>query len=98
MVVRIAGCGDPKSFGAHFRNDDSVATLRDVPGLVIASPARPDDAAARMRTCLAAGRADGLDSVFIPLGDAVRTVRLDEPTLGAATRRCEVTDGMRRNK
>ncbi|GAB4211879.1 MAG: thiamine pyrophosphate-dependent enzyme [Sandaracinaceae bacterium] len=65
MVVRIAGYGYQKGFGGHFHNDDSVAVLRDIPGLVIASPARPDDAAAMMRTCLAAARTDGLVSVFL---------------------------------
>ena len=45
MVVRIAGYGYQKGFGGHFHNDNAVAVLRDIPGLVIASPARPDDAA-----------------------------------------------------
>ena len=49
MVVRIAGYGYQKGFGGHFHNDDSVAVLRDIPGLVIASPSRPDDAAAMLR-------------------------------------------------
>ena len=38
MVVRIAGYGYQKGFGGHFHNDDSIAVLRDVPGLVVASP------------------------------------------------------------
>ena len=59
MVVRIAGYGYQKGFGGHFHNDDSVAVLRDIPGLVIASPARPDDAAAMLRTCVAAAKVDG---------------------------------------
>ena len=33
-----------------------MAALRDIPGLVIASPARPDDAAAMLRTCVGRGR------------------------------------------
>ena len=41
MVVRIAGYGYQKGFGGHFHNDDAVGVLRDIPGLVIASPARP---------------------------------------------------------
>ena len=45
LVVRIAGYGYQKGFGGHFHNDDAVAVLRDIPGLVVASPARPDDAA-----------------------------------------------------
>jgi 2-oxoisovalerate dehydrogenase E1 component len=65
MVVRIAGYGYQRGFGGHFHNDNSVAALRDVPGLVIASPARPDDAAAMLRTCVAAAAADGSVAVFL---------------------------------
>ncbi|MCG5214192.1 thiamine pyrophosphate-dependent enzyme [Streptosporangium soli] len=65
MVVRVAGYAYQKGFGGHFHNDNSIAALRDIPGLVIASPARPDDAASMLRTCLAAGRADGTVSVFL---------------------------------
>ena len=38
MVVRIAGLGYQQGFGGHFHNDDAVGVLRDIPGLVIASP------------------------------------------------------------
>ncbi|ADG88867.1 Transketolase central region [Thermobispora bispora DSM 43833] len=65
MVVRVAGYAYQKGFGGHFHNDNSVAALRDIPGVVIASPARPDDAAAMLRTCLAAARADGSVCVFL---------------------------------
>jgi len=62
MVVRIAGYGYQKGFGGHFHNDNAVGVLRDVPGLVLASPGRPDDAAAMLRTCLEAARVDGAAS------------------------------------
>ena len=65
MVVRIAGYGYQKGFGGHFHNDNAVAVLRDIPGLVIASPARPADAAAMLRTCAAAADVDGTVSVFL---------------------------------
>jgi len=65
MVVRIAAYAYQKGFGGHFHNDNSIAALRDVPGLVIASPARPDDAAAMLRTCLAAAFVDGTVSAFL---------------------------------
>jgi 2-oxoisovalerate dehydrogenase E1 component len=55
MVVRIAGLGYQKGFGGHFHNDDAVAVLRDIPGLVVAVPARPEDAGPMLRTCLASG-------------------------------------------
>jgi 2-oxoisovalerate dehydrogenase E1 component len=65
MVVRIQGYGYQKGFGGHFHNDNGVAVLRDIPGLVIASPARPGDAAAMLRTCVAAAKADGSVCVFL---------------------------------
>ncbi|MEV4112839.1 thiamine pyrophosphate-dependent enzyme [Nonomuraea sp. NPDC049695] len=65
MVVRVAAYAYQKGFGGHFHNDNSVAALRDIPGLVIASPARPDDAAAMLRTCLAAARTCGSVCVFL---------------------------------
>jgi 2-oxoisovalerate dehydrogenase E1 component len=64
MVVRIAGLGYQKGFGGHFHNDNAVAVLRDIPGLVVACPARADDAAALLRTCVAAAT-DGTVSVFL---------------------------------
>jgi 2-oxoisovalerate dehydrogenase E1 component len=59
MVIRIAGYGYQRGFGGHFHNDDAVGVLRDIPGIVIASPALPDDAAAMLRTCVAAAKVDG---------------------------------------
>ncbi|HEX4729358.1 MAG TPA: thiamine pyrophosphate-dependent enzyme, partial [Jatrophihabitans sp.] len=54
MVVRIAGLGYQRGFGGHFHNDNSVAVLRDIPGLLLAVPAHPSDAPAMLRTLLAA--------------------------------------------
>jgi 2-oxoisovalerate dehydrogenase E1 component len=65
MVVRIAGLAYQAGFGGHFHNDNSVAVLRDIPGLVIAVPARADDAAAMLRTCLASAEADGSVCAFL---------------------------------
>ncbi|WP_373684019.1 transketolase C-terminal domain-containing protein [Micromonospora solifontis] len=65
MVLRVAGLAYQEGFGGHFHNDNSLAVLRDVPGLVIAVPARPDDAAPMLRTCLAAAAVDGTVSVFL---------------------------------
>jgi 2-oxoisovalerate dehydrogenase E1 component len=65
MVLRIAGYGYQKGFGGHFHNDDAIGVLRDIPGLVIASPSRPDDAAAMLHTCAAAARSSGTVSVFL---------------------------------
>ena len=65
MVVRIAGLGYQKGFGGHFHNDDAVAVLRDIPGLVVAVPVRPEDAAPMLRSCLAAASSSGQVSVFL---------------------------------
>jgi 2-oxoisovalerate dehydrogenase E1 component len=65
MVLRVAGYGYQKGFGGHFHNDNALGVLRDIPGLVIASPARPDDAAAMLRTCAAAATVDGAVTVFL---------------------------------
>jgi 2-oxoisovalerate dehydrogenase E1 component len=65
MVVRIQGYGYQKGFGGHFHNDNGLGVLRDVPGLVIASPARPDDAHAMLHTCVAAAKTDGSVCVFL---------------------------------
>jgi 2-oxoisovalerate dehydrogenase E1 component len=65
MVVRVAGLAYQESFGGHFHNDNSVAVLRDVPGLVLAVPARPADAAPMLRSCLASAAVDGSVCVFL---------------------------------
>ncbi|WP_370375556.1 thiamine pyrophosphate-dependent enzyme [Micromonospora sp. HM5-17] len=65
MVVRIAGLAYQEGFGGHFHNDNSLAVLRDIPGLVLAVPARADDAAPMLRTCLASAAVDGSVCVFL---------------------------------
>ena len=65
MVLRIAGYGYQRGFGGHFHNDDAVGVLRDIPGVVIASPARPDDAAAMLVTCAESALVDGTVCVFL---------------------------------
>jgi 2-oxoisovalerate dehydrogenase E1 component len=65
LVVRIAGLGYQKGFGGHFHNDDAVGVLRDIPGLVVAVPARPEDAGPMLRACLDAAWTHGRVSVFL---------------------------------
>jgi len=59
-LIRIAGLAYQKGFGGHFHNDDSLAVLRDIPGIVVVVPARADDAFALIRAahrlCRSAGR------------------------------------------
>jgi 2-oxoisovalerate dehydrogenase E1 component len=65
MVVRVAGLAYQQGFGGHFHNDNGLAALRDIPGLILACPARPDDAAGMLRSCLSAAEMDGSVSVFL---------------------------------
>jgi 2-oxoisovalerate dehydrogenase E1 component len=65
MVVRVAGYAYQRGFGGHFHNDNGLAVLRDIPGLVVASPSRPDDAAAMLRTAVASASVDGSVCVFV---------------------------------
>jgi 2-oxoisovalerate dehydrogenase E1 component len=65
MVVRVAGFAYQQGFGGHFHNDNAIAVLRDIPGLVVATPARAEDAAPMLRTCLASAIVDGSVCVFL---------------------------------
>jgi 2-oxoisovalerate dehydrogenase E1 component len=65
MVVRVAGLAYQRGFGGHFHNDNALGVLRDIPGLVVACPARANDAAAMLRTCVAAAITDATLSVFL---------------------------------
>ncbi len=79
MIVRIAGLGYQEGFGGHFHNDDSLTVLRDLPGVVVAVPARADDAAAILRTLVAAAAADGTVGVFVEPIALYHTSDLLEP-------------------
>jgi len=65
MMVRIAGLGYQKGFGGHFHNDNSIAALRDIPGLIVACPSRGDDAVKMMRSLLALSKVNGRVSIFL---------------------------------
>jgi 2-oxoisovalerate dehydrogenase E1 component len=65
MVVRVAGLAYQKGFGGHFHNDHSIGALRDIPGLVIATPSRGDDAVRMLRGCLALARQSERVVVFL---------------------------------
>jgi 2-oxoisovalerate dehydrogenase E1 component len=65
IVVRVAGLAYQENFGGHFHNDNAVAVLRDIPGLVLAVPARPADAGPMLRSCIAAAAIDGTVCVFL---------------------------------
>jgi 2-oxoisovalerate dehydrogenase E1 component len=65
MVVRIAGLGYQKGFGGHFHNDNSLAILRDIPGVIVAVPSQGGDAVRMMRECVRLAREDQRVVVFV---------------------------------
>lgn len=65
MVIRIAGLGYQRGFGGHFHNDNSLAVLRDIPGLVVACPSHGIDAVYMLRECVRLAREEQRVVVFI---------------------------------
>lgn len=65
MVLRIAGLGYQKGFGGHFHNDNSLAVLRDIPGLIIACPSTGADAAMMLREAHRLAREEQRVVVFV---------------------------------
>jgi 2-oxoisovalerate dehydrogenase E1 component len=65
IVMRVASLGYQKGFGGHFHNDNSIAALRDIPGLVVGCPSRGDDAANMLRTLTALAKVDGRVCAFL---------------------------------
>jgi len=83
LVLRVASLAYQKGFGGHFHNDNSIAALRDIPGLVLACPSRGDDAARMLRTCLALAKIDGRVVAFLEPIALYMTKDLHEPGDGA---------------
>ncbi|WP_299351112.1 thiamine pyrophosphate-dependent enzyme [uncultured Shimia sp.] len=65
MVLRIAGLGYQKGFGGHFHNDNSLAVLRDIPGVIIACPSNGEDGAKMLRECVRLAREEQRVVVFV---------------------------------
>ncbi|MCB9682899.1 MAG: MFS transporter [Alphaproteobacteria bacterium] len=65
MVVRIAGLAYQKGFGGHFHNDNGIAAVREIPGILLGCPSRGDDAARMLRTMVGAARACGRVCVLL---------------------------------
>ncbi|MEO0939169.1 MAG: thiamine pyrophosphate-dependent enzyme [Pseudomonadota bacterium] len=65
MVVRIAGLGYQKGFGGHFHNDNALAVLRDIPGLILAVPSDGADAVRMLRECHRLAREENRVCVFV---------------------------------
>jgi 2-oxoisovalerate dehydrogenase E1 component len=65
MVLRIASLAYQKGFGGHFHNDNSIAVLRDLPGVIVACPSNGPDAAKMLRTCIRLAAEEGRVVVFL---------------------------------
>lgn len=65
MVLRIAGLPYQKGFGGHFHNDNSLAVLTDIPGIIVACPSNAADAPAMLRECVRMAHEDGRVVVFV---------------------------------
>ncbi|MCX7889498.1 MAG: thiamine pyrophosphate-dependent enzyme [Rhodobacteraceae bacterium] len=65
MVVRIAGLGYQKGFGGHFHNDNSLAVIRDIPGVILACPSDGAEAVRLLRECVRLAREENRVVVFL---------------------------------
>lgn len=65
MVIRIASLAYQKGFGGHFHNDNSIAVLRDLPGVIVACPSNGEDAVKMLRSCLRLAHEEGRVVVFL---------------------------------
>ncbi len=85
MVVRIPGLGYQKGFGGHFHNDNSLAVLRDIPGLVVCVPSHPADARTLIRECVELAELEGRVCVAVEPIALYHSRDLYEPGDGAWT-------------
>ena len=65
MIVRIAGLGYQRGFGGHFHNENALAALRDIPGLILACPSNGRDAVLMLRECVRLAREEQRLIVFL---------------------------------
>ena len=65
MVVRVPGLAYQKGFGGHFHNDNSVAVLRDIPGILVACPSSAAEAPGLLRTLAGLAVGEGRVGVLL---------------------------------
>lgn len=65
MVLRVAGLAYQRGFGGHFHNDNSIAVLRDLPGVIVACPSNGHDAVRMLRECVRLAEEEQRVVVFI---------------------------------
>ena len=65
MVIRIASMAYQKGFGGHFHNENAIAFLREIPGIIVACPSNGSDAAKMLRSCVEQAHCYGRVVVFL---------------------------------
>ncbi len=65
MVIRIPSFAYQKGFGGHYHNENSIATLRDIPGIIVCAPSNGKDAAMMLRRCVRLAYEQGRVVVFL---------------------------------
>ena len=65
MIVRIEGLAYQKGFGGHFHNDNSIAVLRDIPGIIVATPSSASEAPRLVRAMAALAREEARVCVLL---------------------------------
>lgn len=85
MVLRIAGLGYQKGFGGHFHNDNSLAVIRDIPGVILAVPSNGRDAVLMLREAMRLAREEQRVIVFVEPIALYMTRDLHQPKDGLMT-------------
>ena len=65
MLVRVQGLAYQRGFGGHFHNDNSLAVLRDIPGIVVAVPSSAAEAPRLVRALAALARCESRVCVLV---------------------------------
>jgi 2-oxoisovalerate dehydrogenase E1 component len=85
MIIRVPGLAYQKGFGGHFHNDNSLAVLRDIPGVIVACPSNGRDAVLMLRECVRLARVQQRVIVFVEPIALYRTRDLHEEKDGLWT-------------
>jgi 2-oxoisovalerate dehydrogenase E1 component len=65
MVVRVPSFAYQEGIGGHFHNDNGIAALREIPGIMMVVPSRGDDAVKLLRTAMAHAYKQGHVVLFL---------------------------------
>ena len=65
MVIRVAALAYQKGFGGHFHNDNAIAFLREIPGIIIACPSNGEDAGNMLRELFYQAHCNGRVCIFL---------------------------------